>query len=87
MPEPHDLVIQQDPRKRDFNFFRCDKSDPDVQYIKAYYGLANLNENLLITQDPAGMGRVYLIGKELSRFLHADSKRQLNIISIGVTLF
>ena len=24
LPEPHDLVIQQDPRKRDFNFFRCD---------------------------------------------------------------
>lgn len=46
-----------------------------------------MNTNQLITQDPAGMGRVYIIGKELSRFLHADSQRQLNIISMGVTLF
>lgn len=45
LPEPHDLVIQNDPRKRDFNFFRCDKNDPDVQYIRAYYGLAALNAN------------------------------------------
>jgi hypothetical protein len=87
MLEPNDLVIQHDTRKRDFNFFRCDKTDPDVQYIKAYYGLPTLNANQMITQDPAGMGRVYLIGKELSRFLHADSERKLNIISMGVTLF
>ena len=33
------------------------------------------------------MGRVYIIGKELSRFLHADAERKLNIISMGVTLF
>ena len=26
-------VIQQDPRNRDFYFFRCDLSDPDVEYI------------------------------------------------------
>ena len=30
MEEPADLVIQNDPKKRDFNFFRCDKNDPDV---------------------------------------------------------
>jgi hypothetical protein len=33
------------------------------------------------------MGRVYLINKELSRFLHADSGKLINIISMGVTLF
>lgn len=30
MVESTDLVIQNDPKKRDFNFFRCDKNDPDV---------------------------------------------------------
>ena len=32
-------VIQQDPRNKDFYFFRCDLSDPDVEYIQAYFGL------------------------------------------------
>jgi hypothetical protein len=32
-------VIQGD--KPDFKFFRCDKNDPDSQYIVAYYGLGD----------------------------------------------
>ena len=32
-------VIQDD--KPDFKFFRCDKNDPDSQYIVAYYGLGD----------------------------------------------
>lgn len=44
LPEPQgEFVIQNDPKKRDFDFFRCDGNDPDVQYIKAYYGLNSLN--------------------------------------------
>lgn len=30
---------------------RCDKNDPDVQYISAYYGLSQMNINLMVTQD------------------------------------
>ena len=45
-------IIQKDPRKKDLNFFRCEGSDPDVQYIKAYYGLDTLPTHQLITQDP-----------------------------------
>lgn len=44
-----DLVIQNDPKKRDFDFFRCDQKDPDIQYIKAYYGLSSINTNQMIT--------------------------------------
>ena len=33
------------------------------------------------------MSRVYYINAELSRFLHADAKHELNIISMGVTAF
>ena len=33
------VVIQNDPKMKDFNFFRCEIQDPDVEYIQAYYGL------------------------------------------------
>jgi hypothetical protein len=88
MPETFtNFTIQNDERKRDFNFFRCDKNDPDIQYIKAYYGLSKLNTNQMVTQDPATMNRVYLMNEELSRFLAADVKHEVNIISLGTTIF
>jgi len=31
--------VQQNREMKDFDFFRCDLSDPDVEYIQAYYGL------------------------------------------------
>lgn len=87
MKEPtDDLVIQKDDKKRDFDFLRCDGNDPDIQYIKAYYGLTSINNNQLVCQDPISMSRVYVMNKELSRFLHADVKHQLNIISLGTTM-
>jgi len=83
-----DMVIQNDPKKRDFNFFRCDSNDPDVQYIKAYYGLSSMPSAQMVTQDPATMNRVYYVNSELSRFLQADTKaHELNIISLGTTIF
>lgn len=33
-------VIQQQANMKDFDFFRCEITDPDVEYIQAYYGLA-----------------------------------------------
>lgn len=41
-------IIQKDPRKRDFTFYRCDATDPDMQYIMAYYGFNKLSSNQLI---------------------------------------
>ena len=34
-----EATIQEDPRNKDFYFYRCELSDPDVEYIQAYYGL------------------------------------------------
>lgn len=64
---------------------RCNPTDPDVEYIKAYYGLNTLPTSQLITQDQQTMSRVFYINSELSRFLHADIKHEINIISLGVT--
>ena len=27
------VVVQNDPKMKDFDFFRCEISDPDVEYI------------------------------------------------------
>lgn len=79
-------IIQKDPKKRDFEFFRCQLSDPDVEYIQAYYGLEKgvFPTEQLVTQSPSDMKKVYFISKELSRVLLADSeKHELNIINMG----
>ena len=85
------VVIQNDQKMKDFNFFRCEISDPDVEYIQAYYGLVRgqFPTGQLITQSPQQMKKVYFITRELSRYLHADSgdQHQLKIISTGCTVF
>ena len=83
-------VIQNDPKLKDFTFFRCEISDPDVEYIQAYYGLARgtFPTHQLVTQSPAQMKKVYFISEALSRYLHADSdKHLLKIISMGCNVF
>lgn len=47
-------AIQDDPRMKDFKFFRCEITDPDVEYIQAYYGLTRgqFPTHQLITQSP-----------------------------------
>ena len=46
------LSIQDDKQKPDFKFYRCDKKDPDCEYILAYYGLgAGIPTEQLITQS------------------------------------
>ena len=39
---------------KDFNFFRCELSDPDTEYIQAYYGLDEgvFPTEQLVTQSP-----------------------------------
>ena len=84
-----DSIVQKDPRNRDFYFFRCEISDPDIEYIQAYYGLERgvFPTEQLITQS-TDMKKLFFITKELSRFLHADSsKHDLKIINLGCTVF
>lgn len=33
------MIIQEKPTRKDFDFYRCDRNDPDVEYLRAYYGL------------------------------------------------
>lgn len=62
---------------RDFDFFRCEYSDPDVEYVQAYFGLEAgvFPTEQLITQSPAQMKKIHFISKSLSRYLHADSDK------------
>ena len=79
------LTIQAD--KQDFRFFRCDPKDPDSEYISAFYGLRDFPSEQLITGSMTEMKKVSYMTKELNQFLQADSKHQLNIISLGCELF
>lgn len=75
---------------REFEFYRCEITDPDVEYIQAYYGLERgaFPTEQLLTQSPQQMKRVYFITKSMSRYLLADSdQHQLKIISVGCSAF
>ena len=69
------LKIQEKSRKHTFEFTRCDPKDPDIEYLKAYYGLGeNFPVDQLITQSDE-MKKLYFISPEVSKFLYADSTR------------
>lgn len=74
--------------RRGFTFFRCDKEDPDIQFLRAYYGLSDdFDCKQLICQD-VSMNKVLYISKGLSDFLYTDATaHNLNIINMGVPLF
>jgi len=72
---------------KQFAFYRVDKNDPDVEYLKAYYGLSDdFPFEQLICQNQE-MNKLYFISKEVSDFLYSDPSRSLNLINIGVLLF
>jgi hypothetical protein len=86
--KPTDLVIQEKPNRKDFNFYRCDRNDPDVEYLRAYYGFdESFPCDQLVTQHPAEMKTVKFMTDSMSDFLYADHEHKLNIISVGVTVF
>ena len=82
------MKIQEKSRKHTFEFTRCDPKDPDIEYLKAYYGLGDdFPVDQLITQSDE-MKKLYFISPEVSKFLYADSGRhQLNIVNMGVSVF
>ena len=79
------LEIQE---RRGFTFLRCNREDPDIQFIRAYYGLKeDFDCNQLICQDPS-MNKILYINKGLSDFLYTDcTSHNLNIVNMGVPLF
>ena len=82
------LQIQKKTRLHSFAFLRCDPKDPDIEYLKAYYGLReDFPVDQLITQSD-DMNKLYFISPQISRFLYADTAaHHLNIINMGVSLF
>lgn len=88
MEQKKELIIQ-DKKSKDFNFYRCDSLDADVEYLRAYYGLnEQFSCDQLVTQDTSLMNRVMYITKELSQFLYADTEKHLlNLVSVGTTIF
>ena len=66
---------------------RCDPNDPDIEYIKSYYGLSEDFPLDQITTNSPSMKRLLLINKGISDFLYGDKKSQLMMISAGVEAF
>jgi hypothetical protein len=80
-------VIQQLGKGKKFAFLRVDPKDPDIEYIKAYYGLpGDFPMDQLICQNQE-MKKIYYISKSLSDYLYTNVDQSLNIINIGVLLF
>jgi len=86
--EPLPMDIQKLSQAKAFQFMRCDPEDPDVQYLKAYYGLKpEFPTEQLVCQD-ANMKKVTFVSKELSDYLYSDCrKNSVNIINMGVHVF
>jgi len=54
-----------------FRFLRCDPNDPDIEYLKAYFGLENFPVEQLICQDEQ-MKKIFFVSKEISDYLYTD---------------
>lgn len=83
------LQIQKKSRNCSFEFTRCDPTDPDIEYIKSYYGLGeNFPVDQLITQSD-DMNKLFFISEQVSHYLYADNgaNKNLVIINMGVALF
>ena len=69
IPQMLPLEIQ---KTKPFTFLRCDPKDPDIEYLKAYFGLNDdFDPRQLICSDP-GMNKLSFISRELSDFLYTD---------------
>jgi hypothetical protein len=66
---------------------RVDPSDPDIQYLRAYYGFSgDFPLNQLVTHN-AEMKKIYFISEGVSRFIDLDPSNLLNIVNLGVLVF
>jgi hypothetical protein len=63
---------------------RADAKDPDIEFIKSYYGLTDdFPIDQLISND-GHLKKISFISKEVSDFLYTDVFRhELNLVSLG----
>ena len=66
---------------------RWDPNDPDIEYIKTYYGISeDFPFDQIFTYSDT-MAKLMLINKGLSDVLYADQNKQLNLIAAGAETF
>lgn len=78
------VVPVQKPLK---NMIRCDPMDPDIEFIKTYYGLSEDFPLEQIFTYSDSMNKLLVINKGLSDLFYADQNQQLNIIAAGAETF
>ena len=67
---------------------RANDDDPDIQFIKSYYGLGSDFPTEQLVSSDEHFKKIYLISKEVSDFLYTDVfKHQVNLINLGVHVF
>ena len=69
------------------NMIRCDPKDPDIEYIKTYYGLTDdfpLDQIFTFSEN---MNKLLLVNRGLSDFFYADKNKQINLIAAGAESF
>ena len=83
-PVGTDIKPVQSPLK---NMFRCDPNDPDIEFIKTYYGLSDdFPLDQIFTFSP-NMNKLLLINKGLSDYFYGDKSKQINLIAAGAETF
>ena len=56
---------------------RCEVADPDIEYIKSYYGLSDDFPLDQIFTFAESMNKLFFVTKGLSDLLYADQTQQL----------
>ena len=69
------------------NLIRWDPNDPDIEYIKTYYGLTDDFPLDQIFTYSKTMNKLIIVNKGLSDLLYADQSMQLNFVSAGAEAF
>lgn len=69
------------------NMIRCDPTDPDIEYIKTYYGLSDDFPLDQIFTYSENMNKLLILNKGLSDYLYADQEKQITIVAGGAETF
>lgn len=82
------MKIQDFGKTKAFSFVRANNDDPDIQFIKSYYGLGDDFPTEQLISSDEHFKKVHFITKEVSDFLYTDCfKHEMNLINLGVQVF
>lgn len=69
------------------HIFRCDPQDPEIEYIKSFYGLDQDFPLEQLFTHAESMNKLFLVNKGVSDLLYADQTAQLELVGVGVETF